>query len=67
MAASDLELGYAGAKIYAGFRAGARFVVLLHPDRASASLDARLREALADRLRPVARQRLAEIYEVPRG
>jgi len=29
MAASDLELGYAGAKIYAGFRAGARFVVLL--------------------------------------
>jgi len=29
MAASDLELGYAGAKVYAGFRAGARFVVLL--------------------------------------
>ena len=29
MAASDLELGYAGAKIYAGFREGARFVVLL--------------------------------------
>ncbi len=29
MAASDLELGYAGAKVYAGFQAGARFVVLL--------------------------------------
>jgi len=29
MAAADLELGYAGAKIYAGFREGARFVVLL--------------------------------------
>ena len=29
MAASDLELGYAGAKIYAGFRTGASFVVAL--------------------------------------
>ncbi|MBV8480581.1 MAG: ornithine cyclodeaminase family protein [Actinobacteria bacterium] len=29
MAASDVELGYAGAKVYAGFRGGARFVVLL--------------------------------------
>ena len=29
MAASDLELGYAGAKVYSGFREGARFVVLL--------------------------------------
>src|SRR2546423_14387541 len=29
MAADDLELGYAGAKVYAGFREGARFVVLL--------------------------------------
>jgi alanine dehydrogenase len=29
MAAVDLELGYAGAKVYAGFREGARFVVLL--------------------------------------
>jgi alanine dehydrogenase len=29
MAASDLELGYAGAKVYAGFGAGARFQVLL--------------------------------------
>jgi len=27
MAASDLELGYAGAKVYAGFAEGARFVV----------------------------------------
>jgi alanine dehydrogenase len=29
MAASDLELGYAGAKVYAGFRSGAAFVVVL--------------------------------------
>jgi alanine dehydrogenase len=29
MAASDLELGYAGAKVYAGFGEGARFVVTL--------------------------------------
>ena len=29
MAAADLELGYAGAKVYAGFSDGARFVVLL--------------------------------------
>jgi ornithine cyclodeaminase/alanine dehydrogenase-like protein (mu-crystallin family) len=29
MAAADLELGYAGAKVYAGFGDGARFVVLL--------------------------------------
>lgn len=34
MAASDLELGFAGAKVYAGFREGARFAVLLfHTDR----------------------------------
>jgi alanine dehydrogenase len=33
MAASDLELGFAGAKVYAGFREGARFAVLLfHTD-----------------------------------
>ena len=29
MAASDLELGFAGAKVYSGHRDGARFVVLL--------------------------------------
>ncbi|HZQ89253.1 MAG TPA: ornithine cyclodeaminase family protein [Gaiellaceae bacterium] len=29
MAASDAELGYAGAKVYSGFREGARFAVLL--------------------------------------
>jgi ornithine cyclodeaminase/alanine dehydrogenase-like protein (mu-crystallin family) len=35
MAASDLELGYAGAKVYAGFADGARFVVdLFRTDRA---------------------------------
>ena len=30
MAAVDLELGYAGAKVYSGFQAGARFCVLLY-------------------------------------
>src|SRR5690242_19269185 len=30
MAAADLGLGYAGAKVYAGFRDGARFAVLLY-------------------------------------
>src|SRR5215470_17570020 len=29
MSAADRELGYAGAKVYAGFGAGARFAVLL--------------------------------------
>src|SRR5947209_3152486 len=29
MAAADLELGFAGAKVYAAFREGARFAVLL--------------------------------------
>ncbi len=29
MSAADLELGYAGAKVYTGFRDGARFAVLL--------------------------------------
>src|SRR5205814_3492938 len=29
MAAADLELGFAGAKVYVGFAAGARFEVLL--------------------------------------
>jgi ornithine cyclodeaminase/alanine dehydrogenase-like protein (mu-crystallin family) len=29
MAAADLELGFAGAKVYSGFQVGARFVVLL--------------------------------------
>src|SRR5262249_59842239 len=29
MAASDVELGYAGAKVYAGFAEGAAFVVAL--------------------------------------
>jgi alanine dehydrogenase len=30
MAASDLELGYAAAKVYSGFQEGARFVVLVY-------------------------------------
>jgi hypothetical protein len=46
---------------------GARFVVLLHPDRAGDALDARLRGTFDDRLRPVSRQGLAEIFEVRHG
>jgi hypothetical protein len=45
--------------------AGARFVVLLHPVRPSEALDGRLRQGFVATLRPVARQRLAEILEVP--
>jgi alanine dehydrogenase len=43
MAAADLGLGYAGAKVYSGFRGGARFVVLLfraHRPELVAVLDA---------------------------
>ena len=45
--------------------AGARFVVLLHPDRPAEQLDAKLRRALAECLQPVCAQRLAEIFEAP--
>jgi hypothetical protein len=44
--------------------AGARFVVLLHPDRPSEAIDGKLRRGFLDSLRPVASQRLAEIFEV---
>jgi hypothetical protein len=45
--------------------AGARFVVLLHPDRPAEALDARLHQRVTEALRPVSHQRLAEIFEVP--
>jgi hypothetical protein len=44
---------------------GARFVVLLHPARPAEQLDAGLRRGLAERLRSICAQRLAEIFEVP--
>jgi len=46
---------------------GARFVVLLHPDQPAAALDGRYRPAFAASMRPVCRQRLAEVFEVDRG
>jgi hypothetical protein len=49
----------------AACEAGARFVVLLHPDRQTEVLDAQLRQELAKSLRLVSAQRLAEIFEVP--
>lgn len=47
--------------------AGARFVALLHPDNPSEALDGRYRPALAESMRPICRQRLAEVFEVADG
>jgi hypothetical protein len=47
--------------------AGARFVVLLHPDRPSESLDGRYRLTFADSMNPICEQRLADVFEVARG
>ena len=46
---------------------GARFVVLLHPDQPTEALDGRYRPAFAASMRPVCRQRLAEVFEVARA
>lgn len=47
--------------------AGARFVVLLHPDEPSEALDGRYRPAFADSMNLVCRQRLADVFEVAHG
>jgi hypothetical protein len=47
--------------------AGARFVVLIHPDEPSEALDGGLRAAFAETMRPVCAQRLAEVFEVEHG
>jgi hypothetical protein len=44
---------------------GARFVVLLHPERASAALDGRYRPAFAESMGRICRQRLVEVFEAP--
>jgi hypothetical protein len=44
--------------------AGARFVVLLHPDRPSEALDGVYRPTFAASMRQVCRQRLADVFEV---
>lgn len=46
---------------------GARFVVLLHPDRPTEALDGRYRSTFAESMKPVCRQRLAEVFEVAHG
>lgn len=61
MAASDLELGYAGAKIYAGFREGAAFVVVLF-DAATPELVAVIEADHLGRLRTGAASGVAAKY-----
>jgi alanine dehydrogenase len=66
MAAADLELGYAGAKVYTGFAAGARFAVLLF--RADAPELVAVVEADAlGRLRTGAASAVAARYLARRG
>ena len=43
--------------------AGARFVVLLHPDRPAEALNGKLRRRFLDSMRPITAQRLAEVFE----
>jgi hypothetical protein len=43
--------------------AGARFVVLLHPERASEALDGSYRPTLAESMKLVCRQRLTDVFE----
>jgi hypothetical protein len=47
--------------------AGARFVVLLHPDKPSEALDGRYRPAFAESMHLICGQRLADVFEVPRA
>ena len=43
--------------------AGARFVVLLHPDRVTEALDGRYRPIFAKSMKLICRQRLADVFE----
>jgi len=61
MAASDLELGYAGAKVYAGFHEGAAFVVVLF-DAAKPELVAVIEADHLGRLRTGAASGVAAKY-----
>jgi hypothetical protein len=47
--------------------AGARFVVLLHPDEPSEALDGRYRPAFAESMNLICGQRLADVFEVAYG
>jgi ornithine cyclodeaminase/alanine dehydrogenase-like protein (mu-crystallin family) len=66
MAASDLELGYAGAKVYAGFRERAAFVVVLF-DAARAELVAVIEADHLGRLRTGAASGVAARYLAREG
>jgi ornithine cyclodeaminase/alanine dehydrogenase-like protein (mu-crystallin family) len=66
MAASDLELGYAGAKVYAGFREGAAFVVMLF-DAAKPELVAVVEADHLGRLRTGAASGVAAKYLAKEG
>jgi hypothetical protein len=46
---------------------GARYVVLLHPERRRDALDGGYRQAFSDSMNVVCRQRLAEVFEVVDG
>jgi hypothetical protein len=47
--------------------AGARFVVLLHPDKATEALDGRYRPLFAESMKLICRQRLADVLEAAHG
>jgi hypothetical protein len=47
--------------------AGARFVVLLHPDSPGEALDGRYRPAFAESMTLICRQRLADVFEASHG
>jgi hypothetical protein len=47
--------------------AGARFLVLLHPDRSSEALDGRYRPSFAASMNLICAQRLADVFEVAHG
>jgi hypothetical protein len=48
----------------AAWAAGARFVVLLHPDKPSEALDGRYRPAFAESMNLICDQRLVDVFEV---
>jgi alanine dehydrogenase len=66
MAASDLELGYAGAKVYAGFHEGAAFVVVLF-DATKPELVAVIEADRLGRLRTGAASAVAAKYLAKEG
>lgn len=60
----DVTVDEVLAQADAARRAGAAYIVLLHPDAAARQLDGRLRRRLVSSLRPVFSQRLTEALEL---